>query len=323
MAAGLVAPDRRGAVMGTLLSGSIGGMLLARTFGSTLAERLGWRAPYLAAAVLVLLLAGVLARALPVTAPVSDRPYRVLLADSLRLLRTEPALRRSCLYQASVFGAFSAVWTSLTLLLTGPAYGLDTRAVGLLALVGGVTMVCTPLAGRLVDRSGPDRMSLVCLVGVLGSAGVLAAGASGGPAGLAALTAGTLLLDVAMQCGMVANQARVFAVRADARGRLNTAYMSCAYLGGSAGSWLGVRTYGAAGWQGVCLLVAGLAAVALARHLVRPSARRAAAGRGEARPGASPDGPRPAPVRRSPSGSPSDAGSRRRPARHGSDRSGR
>lgn len=275
MAAGLVAPDRRGAVMGTLLSGSIGGMLLARTFSSTLGERLGWRAPYLAAAAVVLLLAGVLSRALPASPPPPRSPYRTLLADSLRLLRTERELRRSCLYQASVFGAFSAVWTCLALLLTGPAYGMDTRAVGMLALVGAVTMLCTPLAGRLVDRRGPDGLNLACLLGVLLSAAVLAGGLAGGTRGLAALTAGTLLLDVALQCGTVANQARVFAVRPEARGRLNTAYMTCAYLGGSAGSWLGVRIHGLAGWAGVCGFVAVLAVLPLGRHLVRPSAPHA------------------------------------------------
>jgi predicted MFS family arabinose efflux permease len=74
---------------------------------------------------------------------------------------------------------------------------------------------------------------------------------------------------------MVANQARVYALRPEARGRLNTAYMTCAYLGGSAGSWLGVRVWERAGWGGVCALVAFLAALALARHLpvlLRPSA---------------------------------------------------
>lgn len=90
----------------------------------------------------------------------------------------------------------------------------------------------------------------------------------GGTVGLAALTLGTLLLDTAMQSGMVANQVRVYAVRGDARSRLNTAYMTCAYLGGSAGSWLGVRVWGRAGWWGVCGLVAVLAALALARHLL-------------------------------------------------------
>ncbi|WP_449486314.1 MFS transporter [Streptomyces avidinii] len=302
MAAGLVPADRRGAVMGTLLSGSIGGMLLARTFSGTLGTWLGWRAPYLAAAALTLLLAAVLARTLPaadpptspagdppagpvadppagpvatlpvtspqvITAP-SRHPYPALLAEPLRLLRTEPDLRRSCFYQASVFAGFSAVWTCLALLLTGPAYGLGAQAVGMLALVGAATMLCTPLAGRLVDRGGADRVNLVCMVGVLIAAAVLLAGGRGGPLALTALILGTLLLDVAMQAGMVANQARVFALRPGAHSRLNTAYMTCAYLGGSAGSWLGVRAYGLAGWPGVCGLVALLAGLALIRHLV-------------------------------------------------------
>ncbi|GAA0970647.1 MULTISPECIES: MFS transporter [Streptomyces violaceusniger group] len=272
LAAGLVAADRRGAVIGTLLSGSTGGMLLARTFSGSLGEWLGWRAPYLVAAVLALLLATVLAFAVPATTPASRQSYPALLAEPLRLLRTEPELRRSCWYQATVFAGFSAVWTCLALLLTGPAYGLGAQAVGALALVGGATMLCTPLAGRMVDRRGPDPVNLVCLLGVLLSAAILALGALGGTPGLAALTIGTLLLDVAMQSGMVANQARVYALRPDARARLNTAYMTCAYLGGSAGSWLGVRAWGRTGWWGVCALVALLTVLALVRH--PPALRR-------------------------------------------------
>ncbi|MFD5385100.1 MFS transporter [Streptomyces sp. NPDC127074] len=272
LAAGLVAADRRGAVIGTLLSGSTGGMLLARTFSGTLGEWLGWRAPYLVAAVVALLLATVLAFTVPPTAPASRQSYPALLAEPLRLLRTEPELRRSCLYQATVFAGFSAVWTCLALLLTGPAYGLGAQSVGMLALVGAATMFCTPLAGRLVDRRGPDPVSLVCMLGVLVSAMILAAGARGGTLGLAALTVGTLLLDVAMQSGMVANQARVYALRPDARSRLNTAYMTCAYLGGSAGSWLGVQVWSRAGWWGVCALVTVLTGIALVRHL--PTVRR-------------------------------------------------
>ncbi|MGW7459156.1 MFS transporter [Streptomyces sp. NPDC054797] len=291
LAAGLVAPGHRGAVIGTLMSGSTGGMLLARTFGGTLGEWLGWRAPYLVAAAVALILAAVIAHAVPDTTPcttpdtrpsvsasASLRSYAAFLTAPLRLLRAEPDLRRSCLYQAAVFGGFSAAWTSLALLLTGPVYRLGAEAVGLLALVGAVTMLCTPVAGRLVDRHGPDPVNLVSLLGVLASAAVLTAGALGGVAGLAALTAGTLLLDVAMQCGMVANQARVYALRPDARSRLNTAYMTCAYLGGTAGSWLGVRAHAAFGWPAVCALIALLAAAALARavtgsrgRIARPS----------------------------------------------------
>ncbi|MFF8288460.1 MFS transporter [Streptomyces sp. NPDC016309] len=270
MAAGLVADDRRGAVTGTLLAGSLGGMLLSRAAGGTLGEWLGWRAPYLLAASASLLTAAVLARTLPETTPPAAQPYRALLAAPLRLLRTEPELRRSCFYQATVFGAFTAVWTGAALLLTGPAYGLGAQAVGALALVNAGTMLATPAAGRLVDRRGPDAVNLVCFLVVIASAMVLALGGSGGVAGLTALVLGTLLLDVAMQTGMIANQVRIWALSADARSRLNTAYMTCAFIGGGIGSWAATAAYGRFGWPGVCGLIAALAALALTRHAARP-----------------------------------------------------
>ncbi|MGI5460406.1 MFS transporter [Streptomyces sp. CA-249302] len=267
LAAGLVPAERRGVTGGLLLSGSIAGMLLSRTFGAALGDRLGWRAPYVLSAVLSLTAAALLARALPTLTPPSGRRYPALLAEPLRLLRTEPRLRRSCLYQATVFAGFSAVWTGVALLLTGPVYGMSARAAGLLALVNAATMLCTPAAGRLVDRRGPDPVNLVCLLVVGASAVVLAFGGLGGTSGLVALVVGTLLLDVGMQSGMVANQVRIYALADDVRSRLNTAYMTCGYLGGTAGSWLGARAYARFGWSGVCALVGALTAVALVRHL--------------------------------------------------------
>jgi predicted MFS family arabinose efflux permease len=257
MTAGLVPAERRGAVTGTLLSGLIGGILLARTFSGTLGERLGWRAPYIVAAAVVLTLAAILSRVIPDTTPSTQHGYPSLIAAPLRLLRTEPDLRRSCLYQATVFAGFSAAWTTLTLLVTGPTYGMGAQAVGVLGLVGAASMFSTPLAGRLADRRGPDTVSLLAMLGTIASAAVLVPAYRGGTTGLLALAAGMLLLDVAVQSGQVANQARIFALRPEAR----------AFLGGSAGSWLGVRTYDRFGWRGVTGLVAVLAVVALGRHL--------------------------------------------------------
>lgn len=269
MVAGMVAPEHRGAASGTMLAGSIGGMLLARTFSGALGERLDWRAPYLAAAGLAFVLAVALWRALPRTEPHTRQSYPDLLLEPLRLLRSEPELRRSCWYQAMIFGAFSAVWGSVALLLTGPVYGYGAQAVGLLALVNVATMAATPIAGRIVDRRGSDPVNLVCMIAVIASAAVLAAGTAGGAAGLVALVLGTLVLDVAMQCGMVANSIRMYALSDTHRGRLNTAYMTCAYIGGAVGSWLAVRAYVHFGWSGVCGLVAVLAGLALVRHLTR------------------------------------------------------
>ncbi len=266
MAAGMVEDERRGAVSGMLLSGLLGGILLARTFSATLGGWLGWRAPFLISAGLILVLAGVLLRLLPDTTPTSRQHYGALLAAPLRLLAAEPALRRSCLNQALMFGAFSAAWTTVALLVTGPAFGLSTQAVGVLALVGAGSVLSTPFAGRRIDKVGPEPVSLVCFAGVLASAGVLLLADLHGAAGLILLGAGMLLLDTFAQCSQVANQARVFALASQARARLNTAYMTSVFIGGSIGSWLGVRVYDAVGWPGISGLVGVAALVALARH---------------------------------------------------------
>ncbi|GHI09890.1 hypothetical protein AQI88_15760 [Streptomyces cellostaticus] len=131
-------------------------------------------------------------------------------------------------------------------------------------------MFGTPFAGRAVDRRGPDAVSLWCLLGVAGPAGVLTLGGWGGAAGLVAPAGGMVLLDVAVQCGQVADQARNFALRPEVRARINTAYMTCAFIGGSVGSWwLGVRAYDRFGRPGVTGLVAPASVIALARHLTR------------------------------------------------------
>ncbi|WP_055553460.1 MFS transporter [Streptomyces sp. NBRC 110028] len=264
MAAGLVEPDRRGSVIGTLQAGLIGGILLARTFGGVLGEHLGWRMPYLIAAALTVLLAVVLGLALPGTAPAVQDRYPTLLADTLRLLRDERQLRRSVFFQVTLFSGFSAAWTALALLITGPRYDMGTQAVGLLALIGAGSVFCAPAAGRWVDRLGADRVNLWCILAALAAAAVLTAGLLGGAPGAVGLAIGLLLLDVAVQCGQVANQARIFALRPEASSRLNTGYMTCAFLGGSAGSWLGTRAYAALGWGAVCALIALTGLVALA-----------------------------------------------------------
>jgi predicted MFS family arabinose efflux permease len=285
MAAGLVPERRRGAVTGSLLSGLLGGILLARTFSGALGGWLDWRAPYLVAAILMLVLAVVLARVLPATSPPSREHYGALLAAPVRLMRAEPDLRRSCAYQALMFGTFSAAWTAIALLLTGPGYGLSIQAVGVFALIGAGSVLITPVAGRRADRVGPDRISLVSFTGGLGAAALLALAAVPalhGAASLVLLAAGMLLLDVAVQCGQVANQSRIFALPGEARARRNTAYMTCAFLGGSAGSWLGVRAYSEFGWTGIAGLTALASAAALTRHLAhRRSAGAAPAGRAQ------------------------------------------
>ena len=271
MAAGLVSPQQRGAVTGTLLSGLLAGVLLARTFSGTLGAWLGWRAPYAICSVLAVLLALAMTRAVPATTPATRDRYRSLLATALRLMRTQPALRRSCLNQATMFAGFTAAWTALPLLVTGPHLRLSTAAVGLIALAGAGSVLITPAAGRYTDRHGPGPLNRYCFTIAVVAAAILLAASVGRATGLPVLIAGMLLLDTAVQSGQVANQARIFALAPEYRSRLNTAYMTCAFLGGSAGSWLGARAYQQFHWQGVCALVAALALAPLLWSLRPPA----------------------------------------------------
>jgi hypothetical protein len=69
---------------------------------------------------------------------------------------------------------------------------------------------------------------------------------------LAGLVAGVVLLDVGVQSGHVANQARIYKAFPTARSRANTVYMVSYFVGGAAGSVLGAHAWTAYGWPGVC-----------------------------------------------------------------------
>lgn len=53
--------------------------------------------------------------------------------------------------------------------------------------------------------------------------------------------------------------------------------MTCAFTGGSVGSWLGVRGYEHFGWNGVCGLVGIAVLIALVRHVAYTLATQRAA----------------------------------------------
>jgi predicted MFS family arabinose efflux permease len=72
-----------------------------------------------------------------------------------------------------------------------------------------------------------------------------------------------------MCTGGIANVARFYAVRPEARNRMTSGYMTCAYLGGSAGSLLATLAYAAGGWHAVAALVALAPAPALVVQLRR------------------------------------------------------
>jgi predicted MFS family arabinose efflux permease len=150
-------------------------------------------------------------------------------------------------------GCFSVLWTTIAFLLSGAPYHYSSIVIGLFGLVGAGGILAANLAGRLADSDRSATATLVAGVLLTASFGLLWFGHSS----LAFLIIGIVVLDIGTQGMQITNQAIIYALRPDARSRINSAYMFCYFIGGAIGSLTAGVVYGAHGWGGVCLLGAG------------------------------------------------------------------
>jgi len=268
-AATLAAPAQRGKAVGTIMSGLLLGILLARTFAGMLAGLGSWRTVYWVAAVLVLVMAGALWRVLPRYKTPIGLNYAELLGSIFHLYAREPLFRGRSVLGALVFAAFSMLWTPLTFLLANPPYSYSDGAIGLFGLAGAAGAIAANRYGRLSDRGRGNLATRAGLALLLGSWGLLALGQHS----LAALLAGIIVLDMAIQGVHVTNQSAIYRLRPDARSRLTAGYMTSYFIGGAAGSLAAAALYTHAGWLGVAGGGAVVSAAALAYALWAPSAR--------------------------------------------------
>ncbi|MER7478886.1 MFS transporter [Streptomyces sp. NPDC126510] len=243
--------ERRALHVATVIAGLFVGIVGARVLGGLAGQAFGWRWVFAGAAVLTL----ALGLATAVVLPSRQRREGPLFAGLVALpsvLRSSPELWRACVRQAGMFGAWSALWTSLALLLTGPAYGLSTATAGLFGLFGLTASAVAPLAGGLVDRFGAAR--------VVRSAYLVAAVSVplfwwGGQV-LGALFAAAVAVHAALVASHVANQTLALTATATPA-TANTAYVVAGFAGGAAASALAGAAFSHFGWGGVCV-VAGV-----------------------------------------------------------------
>ncbi|WP_405783052.1 MFS transporter [Streptomyces sp. NBC_00859] len=257
-AATLAADDQRGRVVGTLMTGLLLGILLARTVAGTVDQAVGWRWVYGLAAVVIAVLAVALRLRMPDVPATRGARYGRLLASVGSLVRTEPFLRRRMAIGAIGFCCFQLLWTALPFMLSSAPHHYSAAAIGLFGLLGAAGAACAQPAGRLQDKGVAHAATGVLLL-VVGAAWALTAGGGN----LVLLIAGILVLDIGVQGVHVLNQARIYGYPARIRSRVTTAYMTSYFLGGSVGGALGVSLYTAAGWGGVCAAGGVLTAAAL------------------------------------------------------------
>jgi predicted MFS family arabinose efflux permease len=198
-AAELAEPSRRGATIGTVMSGLLCGMLLGQVVAGGVADHYGWRAMYWLSLLLVIATSCLLAATLPRRQAKTQAGYGELLKSLVTLWRDEPALRRATMIQGCLFGSFTVFWTILALQLSA-RYHLGAEIAGLFGVAGVVGILFAPIAGKIADHRGPA--DLIAAGAFIMLASWLTFAAFGTVAGL---IVGVILLDFGEQAALVSN----------------------------------------------------------------------------------------------------------------------
>lgn len=244
LASELAAPADRGKIVGTIVSGMLTGILLSRTISGFLAEWLGWRSIYFCAAALTAALALVLHRRLPDDAVRPRISLPRLLGSIITLIRQSRAVQVTLLLGFAAFATFTLFWTGLTFLLSAPPWSYSLSQIGLVGLVGLAGALIARRAGWLHDRGYSVPAAGAALLLAIVSLSVSAAGAGN----ILLILAAVLFFDIAIQALNVLNQTRLMALNPDNRSRINTAFVTCNFIGGAVGSALAGTLWQTGGW---------------------------------------------------------------------------
>ncbi|WP_218023416.1 MFS transporter [Nocardia altamirensis] len=256
----LANPTERGRVVGTVTSGIVLGILLARVIAGSIADIGGWRAVFAVSAVATLAMALVLLRATPKETARRERlSYRRLVGSVPTLLVREPVLRVRAILAFLIFTAITTLLTPMVLPLSAPPISLSHTSIGLFGLAGAAGALGAAFAGNQADRGHGQRTTTIGLTIMLASWIPIALL----PHSLWWLVLGVVAIDYGLQSVHVTNQGLIYRVRPEAQSRLTAAYMLFYSLGSATGALLSTLTYATWGWNGVCLLGATVSLTAL------------------------------------------------------------
>ncbi|WP_029078687.1 MFS transporter [Bradyrhizobium sp. th.b2] len=259
LVASMVPPERRGQAIGDVMSGLMIGILLSRPMASLIADNWSWRGYYFTSAILMIVLAGALARYLPTLQPSAKVSYGALLASFPRLLREEPVLRVHAWTAALVMASFTAFWAAVALRLPDAPFNLDAKGIALFALIGVAGAAATPIAGRWGDMGFARPLLIVSHLLIIASLALCAwAGMlESRIAALVVLSLGTILLDLGITTDQTLGRRAVNLLRPEARGRINGLFVALFFIGGAIGAAAASAAWSYGSWNMVCAVAAG------------------------------------------------------------------
>jgi len=259
LAGDLATDEQRGRVLGTVASGLLTGILLSRTVSGIVADFFGWRMIYVLASGLILVLAVIMWRAIPVLTPRERLQYGRLLYSVIQVAVRHPRARIIPLFGAALMCVFTAFWTGLTLQLAAPPFSLPASHIGLVSLLGVLGVVGAQFTGRVYDRGWAVPAIGVGLAVTLAAVALAGFGSSSIIAVLIAIA----LLSVGAQSVLVLLQTMMVSIDPAARSRLNTAHIVSNFIGGALGSTLAALLWHVGQWPAVMICSAVVIVFAL------------------------------------------------------------
>ena len=260
LAAHLAPDQKRGRVVGNVMSGLLVGILLARPVSSMIASWFGWRAVFFVSAGMMAALAAGLRLALPRRQPAAAGHYLAILRSLAALPFNTPLLRHRIAYQSAAFGCFITFWNAAPLLLARQ-FHYSQRGIAVFALVGAAGALAAPVAGRLADREHGRAGTVVALLLIAASFPLALLGAA--TRSVVVLGAAGVLLDLAVQSNLVFGQRAIYALAPALRSRLNGVFMAGFFGAAALASAFTSLILAQAGFAGICGLGAALPLLAL------------------------------------------------------------
>jgi predicted MFS family arabinose efflux permease len=260
-----LAPERRrGQIVGTVMSGLLFGILLARPVATMVAGSFGWRAVFLMSAVLMCGVLVLMMIALPRRKPEHSLNYLRLIHSLGNLAMTTRVLQRRGAYQFLLFGTFSMFWTAMPLVLEQPPFSLGYIAMSAFLLSGASGAFVAPFAGRMADHGRGNVVTALAMTLVWVSFALTwIGGHSSGVLAITIFVIAGILIDAGTQANFVTGQRAIYALPAHARSRLNALYLSAAFLGGTIGAAVSGFAVAQGGTTAIALIGMGAALLAL------------------------------------------------------------